>query len=160
MCACKKKTDMTESPNDSTLAGGEGHGSRGETFRPHYHENAVSYLLERGVLSYISVICSICLINLSYFDQWIAEHSEPKNCCTFWRLITVPSKQAICDTSVGTHLELGGRVWFQLTFLTTVASSRKNHVPLGWGINSNVSAYIPKSSVADVNVFPYSWQVS
>jgi hypothetical protein len=49
MCACKK-TDMRESPNDSTLAGGEGHGSRRETFHPHYRENPVSSLAERCVL--------------------------------------------------------------------------------------------------------------
>jgi hypothetical protein len=40
---------MRESPNDGTLAGGEGHGSRGETFHPHYRENPVSSLAEHGV---------------------------------------------------------------------------------------------------------------
>jgi hypothetical protein len=49
MCACEE-TDVRESPNNSTLADGEGHGSRGETFHPHYRENPVSSLAERGVL--------------------------------------------------------------------------------------------------------------
>jgi hypothetical protein len=48
MCACKE-TDVRESPNDSTLAGREGHGSRGEMFHPHYRGNPVSSLPERGV---------------------------------------------------------------------------------------------------------------
>jgi hypothetical protein len=48
MCACKE-TDVRESPNDSTLAGGEWHGRRGETFHPHYREILVSSLPERGV---------------------------------------------------------------------------------------------------------------
>jgi hypothetical protein len=48
MCACKI-TDARESPNDSTLAGGEGQGSRGETCQPHYRESPVSSLPERGV---------------------------------------------------------------------------------------------------------------
>jgi hypothetical protein len=54
MCACKE-TDMRESPNDSTLAGEEGHSSHEETFHPHYRENPVSSLPERSVfdLSYI-----------------------------------------------------------------------------------------------------------
>jgi hypothetical protein len=48
MCAYKE-IDLRESPNDSTVSGGEGHGSRGETFHPHYRENPVSSLAERGV---------------------------------------------------------------------------------------------------------------
>jgi hypothetical protein len=51
MCACKE-TDMRESPNDSTFAGGEGQGSRGETRYATFEENSVSSLPERGV-SYI-----------------------------------------------------------------------------------------------------------
>jgi hypothetical protein len=39
-----------ESPNDCTLAGGEGRGSVGETFHLHYRENPVSCLAERAVL--------------------------------------------------------------------------------------------------------------
>jgi hypothetical protein len=50
MCACKE-TDARESPNDSTLAGGEGQGSRGETCYATFDENPVSYLPERGVVS-------------------------------------------------------------------------------------------------------------
>jgi hypothetical protein len=41
-----KKLDMWESPNDSTLAGEEGHGSRGETCHPIYRENPVSSVAE------------------------------------------------------------------------------------------------------------------
>jgi hypothetical protein len=48
MCACKE-TDMRASPNDSTLAGGEGHGSRGETCHLFYRESSNSSLPERGV---------------------------------------------------------------------------------------------------------------
>jgi hypothetical protein len=49
MCACKE-TDVRESLNDSTLGGGERHGSRGETYHLHYHENTISSLAERGVV--------------------------------------------------------------------------------------------------------------
>jgi hypothetical protein len=48
MCAYKE-TDVRKSLNDSTLAAGEGHGSHGETFHPHYRENPVSSLPECGV---------------------------------------------------------------------------------------------------------------
>jgi hypothetical protein len=48
MCACKE-TDVRESPNDSSLAGGEGHCSRGEACHPHYRENPVFSLAERIV---------------------------------------------------------------------------------------------------------------
>jgi hypothetical protein len=50
MCACKE-TDVRESPNDSTLASGEGQGSRGETCHPIYRESPVFTLPERGVLA-------------------------------------------------------------------------------------------------------------
>jgi hypothetical protein len=50
MCACKE-TDVRESPNDSTLACGEGQGSRGETCYAKFDENPVSSLPERGVLN-------------------------------------------------------------------------------------------------------------
>jgi hypothetical protein len=58
MCACKE-TDMRKSPNDSTLAGGEGHGSRGETCHPHCRENPVSSSAERGVQEYQRGKCII-----------------------------------------------------------------------------------------------------
>jgi hypothetical protein len=45
MCACKE-TDVRESPNDSTLAGGEGQGSRRETRHPIYRESPVSSVAE------------------------------------------------------------------------------------------------------------------
>jgi hypothetical protein len=45
MCACKE-TDVRESPNDSTPAGGEGQGSLGETFHPIYNESPVSSVAE------------------------------------------------------------------------------------------------------------------
>jgi hypothetical protein len=48
MCACKE-TDMRESPNDSTLAGGEGQGSRGETCHPNYRESPVSSVAEHSL---------------------------------------------------------------------------------------------------------------
>jgi hypothetical protein len=48
MCACKE-TDVRESPNDTTFAGGEGEGSRGETRYATFEENPVSSLPERGV---------------------------------------------------------------------------------------------------------------
>jgi hypothetical protein len=49
MCACKE-TDVRESPNESTFAGGEGQGSRGETCYATFYVNPVSSLPERGVL--------------------------------------------------------------------------------------------------------------
>jgi hypothetical protein len=56
MCACKE-TDMRESLNDSTLTGGEGHGSRGKMCHLHYRENPVSSLAERRVVSWtLSII--------------------------------------------------------------------------------------------------------
>jgi hypothetical protein len=48
MRACKE-TDVRESPNDSTLAGGEGQGSRRETRYVTFEENPISSLPERGV---------------------------------------------------------------------------------------------------------------
>jgi hypothetical protein len=45
MWSCKE-TDVRESPNDSTPAGGEGQGSRGETFHPIYGESPVSSMAE------------------------------------------------------------------------------------------------------------------
>jgi hypothetical protein len=42
MCACKE-ADVRETPNDSTLAGREGQGSRGETCHPIYHESPVLF---------------------------------------------------------------------------------------------------------------------
>jgi hypothetical protein len=48
MCACIE-TDVRESQNDSTLAGGEWQGSRGETRYAVFEENPVSSLLERSV---------------------------------------------------------------------------------------------------------------
>jgi hypothetical protein len=58
MCACKE-TDVGESPNDSTLAGGEGHGSRRETFHPIYGESPVSSVVEHPLLySYCTpIVC-------------------------------------------------------------------------------------------------------
>jgi hypothetical protein len=51
MCACKE-TDVRESPNDSTLAGGEGQGSRGETFYLSYCESPVSSVAEHSLYWY------------------------------------------------------------------------------------------------------------
>jgi hypothetical protein len=45
MCA-RKGTDVRELPNDSTPAGEEGQGSRGETFHPIYGESPVSSVAE------------------------------------------------------------------------------------------------------------------
>jgi hypothetical protein len=49
MCACEE-TDIRESPNDSTLAGGERQGSRGETWHLQYRESPVSSMIECTVL--------------------------------------------------------------------------------------------------------------
>jgi hypothetical protein len=48
MCACKE-TDVRESLNVSTFAGGERQGSRGETCYATFDENPVSSLPERTV---------------------------------------------------------------------------------------------------------------
>jgi hypothetical protein len=45
MCACKE-TDVRESPNNSTLTGREGQGSRQEMFHPIYRESPVSSVAE------------------------------------------------------------------------------------------------------------------
>jgi hypothetical protein len=54
MCAYTE-TDMGESANDYTLAGGEGHSSRGETFHPLYAARPVSSSAERTVCSVLMV---------------------------------------------------------------------------------------------------------
>jgi hypothetical protein len=48
MCA-RKETDMRESPNDSTLAGGEGQDSHEETCHLFCHESPISSLPECSV---------------------------------------------------------------------------------------------------------------
>jgi hypothetical protein len=48
MCACTE-TDVRESANHCTLASGEGHSSRGETFHPLYAASPVSSSAERTV---------------------------------------------------------------------------------------------------------------
>jgi hypothetical protein len=55
MCACKE-TDVRESPNDSTPAGGEGQGSRGETFHPIYGESPVFSVAEHHLEYMLPVI--------------------------------------------------------------------------------------------------------
>jgi hypothetical protein len=54
MYACKE-TDVRELPNDSTLAGGEGNGSRGETCHPHYRESPVSSVAEHPLYSNVTM---------------------------------------------------------------------------------------------------------
>jgi hypothetical protein len=49
MCACTE-TDVRESANDCTLANGEGHGNRGETFHPICAARAVSSSVEHPLL--------------------------------------------------------------------------------------------------------------
>jgi hypothetical protein len=49
MCACTE-TDVRESANDCTLASGEGHDSRGETYQPLYAAKPVSSSVERTVV--------------------------------------------------------------------------------------------------------------
>lgn len=60
MCACKE-TDARESPNDCTLASGEGHGSRGETFHPLCAACPASSSAEHPVvcLCFTDVSCSM-----------------------------------------------------------------------------------------------------
>jgi translation initiation factor IF-1 len=48
MCACTE-TDVRESASDCTLASGEGHGSRGETFHPFCAASPVSSSVEHPV---------------------------------------------------------------------------------------------------------------
>jgi hypothetical protein len=50
MCACKE-SDVRETPNDSTLAVGEGQGNRGEICHPIYCESAVSSVAEHLYVS-------------------------------------------------------------------------------------------------------------
>jgi hypothetical protein len=50
-CACKE-TDVRESPNVSTFAGGERQGSRGETGYARFDENPVSSMIEHPVQDY------------------------------------------------------------------------------------------------------------
>jgi hypothetical protein len=49
MRACKE-TDMRESPNDSTLAAGEGQGGHGKTCHPQYCGSPVSSVIEHPLL--------------------------------------------------------------------------------------------------------------
>jgi hypothetical protein len=51
-CVHVKKLTL-ESPNDSTLAGGEGQGSCGETFNPIYRESPISSVAERSLFPII-----------------------------------------------------------------------------------------------------------
>jgi hypothetical protein len=49
MCECKE-TDVRVSLNNSSLTGGEGQGSRGETCHPIYRESPVSSVAEHPLL--------------------------------------------------------------------------------------------------------------
>jgi hypothetical protein len=49
MCACKE-TDVRESLNVSIFAGGERHGSCGETCHPQYRKSLVSSVIEHPLL--------------------------------------------------------------------------------------------------------------
>jgi hypothetical protein len=49
MCACKE-IDVRESPNDSTLAVGEGQGGRGETCHLQYREGPVPSVIEHPLV--------------------------------------------------------------------------------------------------------------
>jgi hypothetical protein len=70
MCACKE-TDVRESPNNSTVAGGEGQGSRGETCHPHYRESPVSSVADHSLQAYMelylhSLIRLLGVVRLSF----------------------------------------------------------------------------------------------
>jgi hypothetical protein len=52
MCACKE-TDVRESPNDCSPAGGEGQGGRGETFHPIYGESPVTSVAEYSLYCHV-----------------------------------------------------------------------------------------------------------
>jgi hypothetical protein len=83
MCACKE-TDVRESQNDSTLAGGEGQGGREEMCHPQYRESPVSSMIEHTVLLWIQLLLrninSVCFkcqswYNISEYSKW---HNEEK----------------------------------------------------------------------------------
>jgi hypothetical protein len=60
---------VRESPNDSTLAGGEGQGSRGETCHPHYCESSVSSMAEHPLLQIydkVQLTSKYKIFNLKY----------------------------------------------------------------------------------------------
>jgi hypothetical protein len=67
MCACKE-TDVRESPNDSTPAGGEGQGSHGETLHPIYGESPVASVAEHPSLLHSEI----------FFLSLIVLHILPK----------------------------------------------------------------------------------
>jgi hypothetical protein len=58
MCACKE-TDVRESPNEITPAGGEGQGSRGEIFHLLYGKSPVSSVAEHPLLSRSELPCEL-----------------------------------------------------------------------------------------------------
>jgi hypothetical protein len=47
-----KETEVRESPNDSTLVGGEGQDGRGQTCHPQYRESSISSVIEHP-LAYV-----------------------------------------------------------------------------------------------------------
>jgi hypothetical protein len=57
MCAWKE-TDVRESPNDSTLAGGQGQGGHGETCHLQYRESPVSSVTEHPLYLYLQMFLS------------------------------------------------------------------------------------------------------
>jgi hypothetical protein len=62
MCAFKK-TDVRESPNNSTPTGGEGQGSHGETFHLIYGESPVSSVAEHP-------LCNTCQPQISCLNTY------------------------------------------------------------------------------------------
>jgi hypothetical protein len=85
MCACKK-IDVRESANDCTLASGEGHGSRGETFHSLCAASPVSSSAERTVL---------------YNTCIIIDFGVPMKQV---RLIKMCLNETYSKVSIGTHL--------------------------------------------------------
>jgi hypothetical protein len=67
MCACKE-TDVRGSPNDCTPAGGEGQGSRGETFHPICGESPVSSVAEHPLCVMLNYLAA-CLLDLRGLRQ-------------------------------------------------------------------------------------------
>jgi hypothetical protein len=69
MCACKY-TDVRESPNDSTLAGREGQGSRRETIHPIYHQSPISsvaehlYVFQTWTISSLLTVITYIICNI------------------------------------------------------------------------------------------------
>jgi hypothetical protein len=94
----QKKTDVRETPNDSTPAGGEGQGSRGETFHLIYSESPVSSVAESFYKAYCkSLALDILKTKCSYYDKLISNSNDRIK--SSWKIVKVlTGRKSSCNT--------------------------------------------------------------